>query len=279
MLRKFSLTLVLLLAYGRVAGQETMTIGPAPTAEEQAIANKVNKVQKAKESPKLIAYGGYKLAEIDTTNKLKWYVMPGGEDKLTKVFIPKGQAYTGWLVKDGETSFKMTTIDASTKDRYLLIGANVGQATLILITNGATLQDEPVVVEAFQFVIGDPPPDPVKPPVTNDVIALAALSDIKAGKGTMDQAGKYRAYLRTVAASVPSSTSFANYGEFYTSFADGAERLIGKADTVLPGMRSEISKVFKAELGGKMADPFPPETRAKVAAILNAVASRMDVLQ
>ena len=60
MLRKFSLTLVLLLAYGRVAGQETMTIEPAPNSRGAGNSQKATtKVQKAKESPKLIAYGGW----------------------------------------------------------------------------------------------------------------------------------------------------------------------------------------------------------------------------
>lgn len=291
MLRKFALALVLMLFCCHVAtGQEIITIGPAPTQAEKATADKVNKLEKAKESPKKMLVGGYKLAEIDTTNKLKWYII--GKDVLVKVFIPKGTEYTGWLIAEGETERKLVTIPASTKDRYLLLAAMQGSTTLILITNGATLNDEPVVVDAFQFQIGEPEPD--KPPVILDALVKLAQADAKAGNGTLDQAAKYREFLRAASTSLMSSvrlelgryvdmpgqpSPFPTMGEFYTSLHDGAERLIGKADVSLPTMRAEIARIFKADIGGNMGDPFPPETRAKVATILSGVASRLDGLK
>jgi len=276
MYRKIVLAVCLLLMYRpwAIVAQETLTIGTVPTAAELSTYEKVDKVKKAKASPKAMAKGGYKLAEIDTENNLKWYVM--GEDVLLKVFIPKGAEYTGWLVKDGETSFSLTTIPASTKNRYLLIAVKEGKATLILITNGATLQDEPIVLDAFQFEIG-PQPDDDTPVTPKDELAKLALADIKAGNGTIAQAIKYRTYLETVASG--NLTVFSNYGEFYNSLHDGALKMVGSADVVLPGMRAKISEILKAQLGGKMSDPFPPATQAKVVDTLKGIAKRLESLQ
>lgn len=275
MYRKIVLAVCLLLMYRpwAIVAQETLTIGTVPTAAELSTYEKVDKVKKAKASPKAMAKGGYKLAEIDTENKLKWYVM--GEDVLLKVFIPKGAEYTGWLVKDGETSFSLTTIPASTKNRYLLIAAKEGKATLILITNGATLQDEPVVLDAFQFEIGpQPDDDPVTP---KDELAKLALADIKAGNGTIAQAIKYRDFLTTVTNG--NMEVFKTYGDFYTSLHDGAMKMVGSADVVLPSMRAKVSEILKAQLGGKMGDPFPPATQAKVVDTLKGIVKRLESLQ
>lgn len=275
MYRKMVLAVCLLIMYRpwAIVAQETLTIGTVPTAAELSTYERVDKIKQAKASPKSMAKGGYKLAEIDTENKIKWYVMGG--DVLSKVYIPKGVEYTGWLVKDGETSFSLTTIPASTKNRYLLIAAKEGKATLLLITNGATLQDEPVVLDAFQFEIGPQPDD--EPVTPKDELAKLALADIKAGNGTLAKAMKFRDYLKTAAAG--NLEVFKTYGDFYTSLHDGALTLVGSADIVLPSMRAKVTEILKAQLGGKMSDPFPPATQAKVVDTLNSIAKRLESLQ
>lgn len=153
---RLSLILLLLLPSLGVA-QERLTLSKQPTLEQVNIAKDL--VRLLDKAPTKLAVGGYALIDIKLEGKVKSYPVPGSDDCLKTILIPKGQAYEGWLVESGE--FKWTRIEPVAWDRVLVTGLKSGTATLIwhMVQNG-----ESEIVAAFQFIIGKSIPKPVEPP-------------------------------------------------------------------------------------------------------------------
>lgn len=269
---------VLLLAFlvgAQALGQDVLKPGKQPTPAEKQAA--VDLLERSKANPTALKVGGYCFVELEKDVVLNWYVPPGSSDLLKRTKMAPGEGYEGFLIPKDKTAFEFVTIAPSDKLRYRLTATKPGKAQLLLLANGATLNDPPVVVQAYDFIIGDAPPDDPPGPVspTGDLAKLA-LADIKAGNGTQEQARLYRSLLKQIAGSIEKTTTFQTYGDFYTSLSEQAAMLAGPADKSLITMRAEVSKILKAELGGNMGDPFPVEVRKKVADTFSKLVSRLE---
>jgi len=123
-------------------------------------------IDRTKTEPVYLKANGYALANIDFPRKLKCFAVQGSDDCLKFLPLPKGTAYEGLLVNNTTGELSWTRIEPDKdKDRYLVIGIKQGAASILWIANGATLDEEPVVVKAYHFVVGKPAPKPDDPPV------------------------------------------------------------------------------------------------------------------
>mgnify|MGYP000160831202 FL=1 len=113
------------------------------------------------------------------------------------------------------------------------------------------------------------------------VTILAAIADIKAGKGTMLQAMKLAEFYRRVSQTIEKTDAkiFPTYGDFYTSLAEVGKSLAGDPATVLPTFRADIATWYRAEIGGTMAQALDAAGKEKVAKVFKALADRLDVLK
>jgi len=272
-MKRFILTLCFLCCHPLMA-QDVLKPGKKPSPVELKDASDL--LERAKAAPAILKVGGYCFVELEKDLVLNWYVPPGSADLLKRTKMAPGETYEGFLIPKDKTAFEFITIPASTKLRYRLTATKPGRAQLLLLGNGATLNDPPVVVEAYDFIIGDAPPDdPITPVAPAGDLAKLAQADIKAGRGTQDNAKAYVAWLAKVSKNVEASESFKTYGEFYKSLSDGADTLAGPYDSVLPTMRKEVTKILTETLGGRMGDPFPIETRRKVSSALAGIVERL----
>lgn len=163
-LKWLSSAFLLLVLAGGVNGQDSLTLAKRPDPQQVATAKET--IRSATQTPTLLAFGGYAIIDIKLEGKLSSYVVPGSDDCIKTISIPKGQGYTGWLVPKGETAHKWTSIDpVPTHDRLLVTGTANGTTTLIWMT---VQNNEAVVVAAFQFIVGEPRPPP-PPDIDPDV--------------------------------------------------------------------------------------------------------------
>lgn len=158
-MNRLLLIVMLFLCSSSVVAQERLTLSKFPSVEQIQSAKEI--IKSAETAPTKMPFGGYALIDIKLEGKLTNYTVPGSDDCIKTVLIPKGQAYEGWLVDKATNEFKWTRIEPVAWDRLLVTGTKNGTATLIWMTvqNG-----EAVVVAAFQFVVGKPAPKPVDPP-------------------------------------------------------------------------------------------------------------------
>ncbi len=167
---RFALLLLLLLPMV-ARGQDVISVSKMPSPDQVASAKDI--IKKAQSDPVVLRANGYALANIDFAQKLKCYPVPGSDDCLKFLPIPKGTAYEGLLVSNSTGELSWTRIEPDKdKDRYLIIGVKQGTSTIIWIANGATPNDEPVVIAAYQFVVGkkpDPGPTPGPGPTPTPV--------------------------------------------------------------------------------------------------------------
>lgn len=167
---RFALLLLLLLPLA-ARGQDVISVSKMPSPDQVASAKDI--IKKSQSDPVVLRANGYALANIDFAQKLKCYPVPGSDDCLKFLPIPKGTVYEGLLVSNSTGELSWTRIEPDKdKDRYLIIGVKQGTSTIIWIANGATPNDEPVVVAAYQFVVGkkpDPGPTPGPGPTPTPV--------------------------------------------------------------------------------------------------------------
>lgn len=181
--------LLLLLVSSVAQAQEVRTLGDMPT--QQQVASAQDTIKKAQSSPTSLVIGGYALINIEITTKLTRYVVPGSDDCLKTIFIPKGASYEGWLRSKDSPEYKWTTIAPDPKyDRLLVTGTVNGTATIVWMT---VKDGEAVVVAAFQFSVGGGAPKP--PDVVPDTPLIKSLRaayqlDSVAGIGNKDHLGK-----------------------------------------------------------------------------------------
>lgn len=183
--------LLLLLVSSVAQAQEVRTLGEMPT--QQQVASAQDTIKKAQSSPTSLVVGGYALVNIEITTKLTRYVVPGSDDCLKTIFIPKGSSYEGWLRSKDSPEYKWTTIAPDPKyDRLLVTGTVKGTATIVWMT---VKDGEAVVVAAFQFSVGGGSPKPPKPDEVPDTPLIKSLRaayqlDSVAGIGNKDHLGK-----------------------------------------------------------------------------------------
>lgn len=297
MLARSLLTLLLLLSLRHVAeGQEAFdaTKKTHTKAEIDDARNNLEKwkhiVTNGDKVDFTITESGYLLADVDDTRgKLAWFAF-GDRGAVSKDIIEPGKEWKGRLVTKGETVAKQTTIPASDKKRVILIGEVPGMVQYSIVANGkdgaepeelryVRIGVEPLVVKP----VVPPTPEPTKPEdiKTEDKLALAAIADIKAGKGTMLQAMRLAEFYRRVSQTIEKTDTkvFPTYGDLYTSLAVVGVSLAGDPATVLPTFRADVAAWYKAEIGGTMAQALDAAGKEKVAKAFKALADRLDVLK
>lgn len=297
MIARSLLTLLLLFSIRHVAeGQETFDVTKrthtkAEIDEARSNLEKWKGIVAGNEKTDfVITESGYILADIDDTRgKLAWLAF-GDRGAISKDVIEPGKEWKGRLVTKGETVAKQTTIPASPKKRVILIGEVPGLVQYSIVANGkdgaepeelryVRIGVEPLAVKP----VVPPTPEPTKPEdiKTEDKLALAAIADIKAGKGTMLQAMKLAEFYRRVSQTIEKTDAkvFPTYGDFYGSLAEVGKSLAGDPTTVLPTFRADLATWYKAEIGGTMAQALDAAGKEKVAKTFKALADRLDVLK
>jgi len=250
---RFALLLLLLLPLV-ARGQDVISVSKMPSPDQVASAKDV--IDKSKTEPVYLKANGYALANIDFPRKLKCYPVQGSDDCLKFLPLPKGTTYEGLLVNNVTGELTWTRIEPDKdKDRTLVIGIKQGAATILWIANGATLDEEPVIVKAYHFVVGKPAPKPDDPPVIipddplTQKLRVAANADYLAGKADkkilLPLAGIYEG-----AAGGVFPASVVTVGDLDNLLYQA--RLAAKLpepDVVYPTMRKTIQQEIYAKLG------------------------------
>jgi len=190
--RFLAASLLSLLLLSPIQSQHSLVLSKKPNAEQVATAEAT--IKSAQQSPTVLAFGGYAIIDIKLEGKLKAYVVPGSDDCIKTISIPKGTSYSGWLVPAGDTQFRWVTIEPNKDiDRLLVVGTANGSATVIW---HAVVNGESEIVAAFKFDVGQPrpppdpidPPKPVDPPITNYTGLRVILIREQSAKLTREQA-------------------------------------------------------------------------------------------
>ena len=250
------------------AAQDNLQVSKRPTANEVDTAKAT--IRAAQGSPTLLSYGGYAIVDIKLEGDLEAYPVPGSDDCLRTVSIPKGKGYAGWLVSKGETVARWVVIEPiTTHDRLLVTGVANGTATVIWhgVVNGKS-----VIVAAFQFVIGKPLPPPVDPvdPVTpTNALALAAMADIKAGKGTVEDVSAYANLFLMYGTEIKNGKRFTVAADLNKEMNAKIDQLLGEDHKTLDSLRTAVGK----ELVAKIPSITNPST--KIADIKTALSETL----
>lgn len=292
MTSRFACVLLLLCTWCHVAPAQqiidaTTAYTPAQVAEAKRNLEKWQGIVTSGQAGAYsITEGGYLVAKIDDARgKLLW-LPQGNRDSITKVVIDPGQRFVGLLVPAGETKPRLVTIEPETFKRVLLIGVKPGEVQLSIIANGkdgAEPEELRTVSVAVSPLVQPGPPKPVEPKPedikSDDKLVLAALEDIKAGKGTIQQAMNLVAFYARVGQTIEGTDVFKTYGDFYGSLVECGKALAGEPGAVLPSFRAQVAEHYKQAIGGTMAQAFDKEAQAKVARVFKELSARLSVIK
>lgn len=257
-----------------VVGQEKLTLSERPSNQSLETAKQL--IKSAETAATKLAIAGYALIEIKLPGKLTHYTVPGSDDCLISLFIPKNTVYQGWFYVDGE--LKWVKIEAADIDRLLISGTKKGTATLIWMT---VKGDEAVVVAAFQFEVagGKPkPPGPVNPDLTDFEKKLKAAgdTDIKAGKGTREHALLLASVYRSAANALPATSTVGElYKQLQTAFTAAGVPPVAQS---LPTMRKAIAEELDKRLPTEADKPLTLEDRNRISAAFTAMADSLEAV-
>jgi hypothetical protein len=224
--------------------------------------------------------GGYRLVGVKDNVKLPVLFRETDAAVLSRIGIPAGKEWSGWLLKDGATTPSLVEIPAVNYQRWILIGKKAGVTSVLIVENGEPGKSAPKVLAQLNVTVGTPPPGPVDPidppPPTNDVLVKAAMADVAAGKGAADDVKFYREYFATWANQLPGIVNYKDNYAWLDAFDDGIHARLGKlADGgKLPTMRRAIADEFNAKLPKSQVE-FNGTVRAQYADALRAVAERL----
>lgn len=191
-MRLFVAVSVLLLAVPSLFGQAMLDPGRKTSKAELNTAKATLDQAASENAPVRLEVGGYALAKVDLAKKMKCYVVPGSSDCLEQRYMPKGEAYSGFLVRSDDPVWKFRTIEADKEnDRVRIHATAPGTATLIWF---ADVNGQAEVVSAYQFIVGGEIPKPKPPgPVETDLtkrLRSAYELDKVAGVGPADMLTK-----------------------------------------------------------------------------------------
>lgn len=259
-----------------VVGQERLTLSERPSTQSLETAKQL--IKSAETAATKLAVAGYALIDIKLTGKLTNYVVPGSDDCLTTVAIPKGTVFQGWFYVGTELTWvKITAADV---DRLLVTGTKKGTATIIWMT---VKDNEAVVVAAFQFDVagGKPKPGPDDAPPVDDPFTKALRAELGKDrvKGLADN--KYLDALSGIyeAASRDTLESLKTAGEL-DAMLNSARVAAGipEAAKMLPSLREWLRGQMVAVIGGTPETQLTPDKRqaakvlfAKIAGALEAI--------
>lgn len=254
-----------------VVGQEKLTLSERPSTQSLESAKQL--IKSAETAATKLAVAGYALIEIKLTGKLTHYPVPGSEDCITTILIPKGTIYQGWFSVNGE--LKWVKIEAADVDRLLVTGTKKGTATIIWMT---VKGDEAVVVAAFQFDVagGKPKPGPVIPDITDFEKKLKAAgdADIKAGKGSNEHALLLASVYRSAANALPATSTVGElYKQLQTAFTAAGVPPVAQS---LPTMRRAIADELDKRLPTEADKQLTLEDRNRIAAAFTAMADALE---
>lgn len=257
-----------------VVGQEKLTLSERPSNQSLETAKQL--IKSAETAATKLAIAGYALIEIKLPGKLTHYTVPGSDDCLISLFIPKNTVYQGWFYVDGE--LKWVKIEAADIDRLLISGTKKGTATLIWMT---VKGDEAVVVAAFQFEVagGKPkPPGPVNPDLTDFEKKLKAAgdTDIKAGKGSKEHALLLASVYRSAANALPATATVGElYKQLQTAFTAAGVPPVAQS---LPTMRRAIADELDKRLPTEADKALTLEDRNRISAAFTAMADSLEAV-
>lgn len=273
---RYTLALFLFfLATLPVAGQERLTLSERPSTQSLETAKQL--IKSAETAATKLAVAGYALIDIKLTGKLTNYVVPGSDDCLTTVAIPKGTIFQGWFYVGNELTW--VKIAAADVDRLLVTGTKKGTATIIWMT---VVKDEAAVVAAFQFDVagGKPKPEPDAPPV-DDPFTKALRTELGKDrvKGLADN--KYLDALSGIyeAASRDSLESLKTAGEL-DAMLNSARVAAGipEAAKMLPSLREWLRGQMVAAIGGTPETQLTADKRQAAKVLFAKIAAALEVI-
>jgi hypothetical protein len=276
---KLLCTLLLLLVPCLSHAQDSLSLAKLPTQEQLKSANEILEASKKKAT--IMPAGGYAFVDIKMEGKLTSYIVPGSDDCIKSIFLPKNTAYEGWLVNKGESAFRWTKVEPVAFDRMLVTGIKQGTATMIwmMVVNG-----EAQVVAAFQFQIGNPPPkppDPIDPPPVDpvdpsDTLVAAALSDIKAGKGTANDVQAYAMIYLLYSTQVKNDKNLKTVGDLYKEMNLKIDTLLGDdIEKTMTSLRKAVGVELRGKIPTNAGQALDDATRTTISNALGSIYKRL----
>jgi hypothetical protein len=160
------------------------------------------------------------------------------------------------------------------KESYFRARALKPGHTFIRVWANGDAGKKPYVIAKLDVTVGTPGPPPLPPPPPDaDPLLKLAATDMAAGKGAQEDVDFYRSYLLTVANALPGVVQYKTSKEFWESFHAG---WAGELKERLPSMRNAVGKILNEQVPEKEGDAFDADRRNKIAAVLKAVAARLE---
>ncbi len=279
---KWLSTLLVVLLPLVAQAQTMLSIRPQPTQNEVAKAKGTLDLANAK-SVKL-KVGGYALAGLEYTEKLKVYVVPGSDDCVKQAFMPKGSTYEGFLRPENASKLEWVEVkpDAA-KDRYRITAINPGTATVIWF---ATVNGEADVITGYKFIIEDDgtqpepdkPPPVIEPELTKSLRSAYQLDKV-AGIGIAADLDKLASvYLALSNDDLSAISTHAQLTEFMSKSVKGAG--LPEYTKCLTSTRKRIQQELlnRQSISDESANDSKPINKTLVKAILKDIATSLDAI-
>lgn len=277
---KLLYSFILLLAPCLSYAQDSLSLSKMPSKE--AVQSAKELIKSASSTPTKLRQIGYALIDIKIEGELTNYVPPGSDDCIKTLFIPKNSAYEGWLLNKDEAQPRWTRIEPVAWDRVLVTGTSNGSATLIWMT---VVNNKAVVIAAFQFQVGNAPPKPVDPvdpapvdpvPDPSDTLVSAARSDIKAGKGTANDAQAYSMIYLLYSTQVKNDKNLKNVGDLYKEMNIKIDTLLGDdIEKAFPTLRKAVGAELRGKIPTNAGQVLDDATRATISNALASIYTRL----
>jgi len=261
------LALLFLLLTSSSLYSQAITVGDA--IPQKAVDEAKQTIASAQ--PKILKLA---VGEFEVIDPAKGIVVPllwlGTDDTtITKIQVPSGQAVSIYSIRRGDKVAKHHTFAAKAYAWTILMGAKVGLNAITLIKSGDKPELIPVIVDTISVTVGDPAPvpAPVDPDVpSTDPLVLAALADIKAGKGNVEDVLNYAAIYSMFSTQVKNDTTLVTVGDLFNQMNAAIDRLLGSdIEKAFPTLRKAMGK----ELSGKI----PTNAALKIADNKDAISA------
>lgn len=276
------LTVTALLVASLCHAQTTIEPGRKTSKTEiDGAKAKLDQAQ-AENQPVRLQVGGYALAKIDLSKKMKSYIVPGSADCLQQDDMPKGTKYRGFLFSNDDSVWKYRTIEADKEnDRVRISATSPGTATVIWF---ADVNGQAEVVSAYQFIVEGEVPGPVNPPTpTSDLtkrLKAAYELDKVSGVGPAEMLSKLaNVYLVLSADDLSSIVNIADLSKFQAKSVLNAG--IPDYKKTLTQTRLAIQQVILERMGIKddVAYDSRPYDKGQARAIFKDIADSLRLIQ
>lgn len=281
-MRQLLALLTALLIALPIQAQAEVILGGNVTPEQIEAAKNTLAAANAKKIELAVDEYQVVIPDKSVTGPILW--LPFNAASIDVDYVPANTPYAAKVKLKGETVATHHRWTAKPYPWALIGGKAPGAAVFMLVINGKTAADAPTLLDQLELtIVGNKPKPPVPDPVdpidppapSTDPLFLAALADVKAGKGTVNDV---KAYINTYVAyssKVMNSTSLVTVGDLYNAMKKEIEDLLGTDTTkTLPSLRLAMQK----ELDGKI--PTNPALKLKdyrdtIAAEFTDVAKRL----